>query len=182
MNYTDFLKMIPEAVLVAILIITFIADFATAKKTEVRKWMNPLVSIMFCVLTVVCLLPLPAVHAFGDMYITSSSVNVIKAILALGSLIVVIQSRVWAEKSQKEGEFYMLLTSTLLGMFVMVSAGNFLMFFLGLEMASVPLRVLRVQLSSSSLQHSQAVLCSMASASFMVLAELSISTTYAISF
>ena len=47
MNYTDFLKMIPEAVLVAILIITFIADFATAKKTEVRKWMNPLVSIMF---------------------------------------------------------------------------------------------------------------------------------------
>ena len=139
MNYTDFLKMIPEAVLVAILIITFIADFATAKQTEVRKWMNPLVSIMFCVLTVVCLLPLPAVHAFGDMYITSSSVNVIKAILALGSLIVVIQSRVWAEKSQKEGEFYMLLTSTLLGMFVMVSAGNFLMFFLGLEMASVPL-------------------------------------------
>ena len=131
--------MIPEAVLVAILIITFIADFATAKQTEVRKWMNPLVSIMFCVLTVVCLLPLPAVHAFGDMYITSSSVNVIKAILALGSLIVVIQCRVWAEKSQKEGEFYMLLTSTLLGMFVMVSAGNFLMFFLGLEMASVPL-------------------------------------------
>lgn len=138
MNYTDFLKMIPEAVLVAILIITFIADFTSAKK-EVRKWMNPMVSIMFFALTVVCLLPLKPVRAFGDMYITSTAVNVMKAILALGSTIVVIQSRVWAENSRKEGEFYMLITSTLLGMFVMMSAGNFLMFFLGLEMASVPL-------------------------------------------
>ena len=138
MNYTDFLKMIPEAVLTAILVITFICDFASARQTE-RKWMNPLVSVMFAALTVVCLLPMAPVHAFGDMYVTSSAVNVIKAILAFGSLIVVLQSRTWAETSGKEGEFYMLLTSTLLGMFVMVSAGNFLMFFLGLEMASVPL-------------------------------------------
>jgi NADH-quinone oxidoreductase subunit N len=33
----------------------------------------------------------------------------------------------------------MLILSTLLGMFVMMSSGNFLLFFLGLEMASVPL-------------------------------------------
>lgn len=130
--------MIPEAVLTAILIITFVADFASAK-TPQRKWINPLVSAMFFALTVVCLLPLKPVSAFGDMYVTSTAVNVMKAILALGSTIVVIQSRAWAEKSGKEGEFYMLLTSTLLGMFVMMSAGNFLMFFLGLEMASVPL-------------------------------------------
>ena len=73
------------------------------------------------------------------MYITTSSVNIMKAILSMGTFIVVLQSRVWAEKSGKEGEFYMLIVSTLLGMFAMMSAGNFLMFFLGLEMASVPL-------------------------------------------
>ena len=39
----------------------------------------------------------------------------------------------------REGEFYMLTVSTLLGMFMMMSAGHFLLFFLGLEMASVPL-------------------------------------------
>jgi NADH-quinone oxidoreductase subunit N len=38
-----------------------------------------------------------------------------------------------------EGEFYMLTASTLLGMYMMMSAGDFLMFFLGLEMASVPM-------------------------------------------
>jgi len=37
------------------------------------------------------------------------------------------------------GEFFMLVISTLLGMFFMMSSGNFLLFFLGLETASVPM-------------------------------------------
>ena len=39
----------------------------------------------------------------------------------------------------KRGEFYFLTLSTLLGMYLMISAGNFLMFFLGLETASIPM-------------------------------------------
>ena len=138
MNYSDFFKMIPEASLVAILIVLFVADFATTK-TEERKWFNPLASVLLLINTFVCLLPMEAQTAFGGMYVTSSAVNVMKAILSMGTFIVVVQSRVWAAKSGKEGEFYMLIVSTLLGMFAMMSAGNFLMFFLGLEMASVPL-------------------------------------------
>ncbi|WP_455064725.1 NADH-quinone oxidoreductase subunit N [Prevotella nigrescens] len=138
MNYNDFFKMIPEASLVAILIILFVADFISAK-TEERKWFNPLASVLLLANTVVCMLQLQPEDAFGGMYVTSTAVNVMKAILAFGTFIVVLQSRVWAEKSGKEGEFYMLVVSTLLGMEVMMSAGNFLMFFLGLEMASVPM-------------------------------------------
>ena len=130
--------MIPEASLVAILIILFVADFISAK-TEKRKWFNPLASVLLLANTVVCMLQLQPEDAFGGMYVTSTAVNVMKAILAFGTFIVVLQSRVWAEKSGKEGEFYMLVVSTLLGMEVMMSAGNFLMFFLGLEMASVPM-------------------------------------------
>ena len=37
---------------------------------------------------------------------------------------------------------YLLILSTLLGMYVMMSSGNFLLFFLGLEMASVPMACL----------------------------------------
>lgn len=130
--------MIPEASLVAILIILFVADFISAK-TEERKWFNPLASVLLLANTVVCMLQLQPEDAFGGMYVTSTAVNVMKAILAFGTFIVVLQSRVWAEKSGKEGEFYMLVVSTLLGMEVMMSASNFLMFFLGLEMASVPM-------------------------------------------
>ena len=78
--------------------------------------------------------------AFGGIYVTSDAVNIMKAILAFGTLVVVFMSNTWVENNKKiAGEFYMLLLSTLLGMFVMMSSGNFLLFFLGLEMASVPL-------------------------------------------
>ena len=138
MNYSDFLKMVPEASLVSILIILFVADFISAKAQE-RKWFNPLVCVLMFAQTLVCLLPQVATSAFGGMYVTSNSVEAMKAILSFGTLIVLIQSKTWAIKSGKEGEFYMLIVSTLIGMYVMMSAGHFLMFFLGLEMASVPL-------------------------------------------
>lgn len=141
MNYTDFFKMIPEATLVAVLIVLFVADFCSSKSEE-RKWFSPLASVLLLAQTVLCLLPLPAADAFGGMYHTSASVDAMKAILTLGTLIVVIMSRVWitSENNRRmEGEYYMLIVSTLLGMYMMMSAGHFLMFFLGLEMASVPL-------------------------------------------
>ena len=141
MNYGQFLHMIPEAMLVAVLIGFFIADFASANDKR-RKWFNPVACIYLAVLTVVCILPLEPQTAFGGMYVTSSAVNVMKAILSLASLIVVIMSRRWIDTEEsraREGEFYMLLVSTLLGMFMMMSAGHFLMFYLGLEMASIPM-------------------------------------------
>lgn len=51
MNYNDFLKMIPEASLVAILIILFVSDFVTAKK-ESRKWFNPLACVLLFINTI----------------------------------------------------------------------------------------------------------------------------------
>ncbi len=146
-DYSQFLNMIPEASLVAILIITFIADFFSAKKPgeESRKWFNPLVCILMTAHLVINIFPTEAAETFGGMYYTNASVGVIKTILALGTLIVLIQSREWMSRkdtSFKEGEFYMLMISTLLGMNMMVSANNFILFFLGLEMASVPMACL----------------------------------------
>ena len=57
MNYSDFFQMIPEASLVAILIILFVADFVSAN-TEERKWFNPLACVLMLVNTIVCLLPM----------------------------------------------------------------------------------------------------------------------------
>ena len=92
--------MIPEASLVAILIILFVADFISAK-TEERKWFNPLASALLLANTVVCMLQLQPEDAFGGMYTTSTAINVMKTILAFGTFIVVLQSRVWAEKKRE---------------------------------------------------------------------------------
>ncbi|WP_288318378.1 NADH-quinone oxidoreductase subunit N [Xylanibacter caecicola] len=144
MNYSQFLNMIPEATLMAVLVIVFIADFASAGKKE-RRWFNPFVCLLMLAQVLVSFAQTDAVSAFGGMYVTSASVNVMKTILAAGTLIVLIQSRNWLSRpdtSFKEGEFYELVVSTLLGMNMMMSAGHFLLFFIGLEMASVPMACL----------------------------------------
>lgn len=140
MNYLQFLDMVPEASLVAVLVITFIADFVSHNR-GCRCWMNPMVCVLLLAATAVTLLAEPC-QLFGGAYVATPANTAMKAILCLGTFIVTLQGRAWlrSDDGQRiEGEFYMLTVSTLLGMFVMMSAGSFLMFFLGLETASVPL-------------------------------------------
>ena len=144
MNYSQFLNMIPEATLMVVLLITFIADFCSSKSAD-RKWFNPLVCLLMVAHIAINIFPTEATEAFGGMYTTGPAAGVLKTILALGTLIVMVQAKEWLSRKDtafKEGEFYMLIISTLLGMNMMVSANHFLLFFLGLEMASVPMACL----------------------------------------
>ena len=147
-DYSQFLNMIPEATLTAILLIVFLADLFTAPRSgesKVRSWFNPLVCVLMLAHVFINIFPTASATAFGGMYMTNPSVGVIKTILAFGTLIVLIQSREWLQRPDtnfKEGEFYELVISTLLGMNMMVSANHFLLFFIGLEMASVPMACL----------------------------------------
>ena len=144
MNYGQFLQMIPEFYLVLILIAVFVIDFIVHRS---EKKGDVLFAVTVALMTVlpfrIALLTEPA-EAFGGMYVASQMANVMKVILSLGTLIVLIMAEPWLknEASKYRGEFYMLVISTLLGMFMMISSGNFLMFFLGLETASVPMACL----------------------------------------
>ena len=130
----------PEFVLVLGLIIVFFADFFAHRNAERKQSLWMLTFFMLLMTLSNCLVHNEPTSAFGGIYVTSDAVNVMKAILTFGTLIVVIMSQSWVETQQRiAGEFYMLMMSTLLGMFMMISSGSFLMFFLGLEMASVPL-------------------------------------------
>lgn len=148
--------MMPEVTLMAMLVIVFIIDFATAHKAPIvitddktapspRPWFNPLVCAFMLIHILLNCCPTESATAFGGMYATTPMIGVLKTILAFGTLIVFIQARTWLSRPDstfKEGEFYMLIISTLLGMNMMVSADHFLLFFLGLEMASVPMACL----------------------------------------
>lgn len=146
-DYSQFLNMIPEVTLTVLLVIVFLADFCSARKwgDKPRQWFNPLVCVLMTAHLLINMGTPDAATTFGGMYYTNASVGVIKTILAFGTLIVLIQSREWMSRTDthfKEGEFYLLVISTLLGMNMMVSANHFLLFFLGLEMASVPMACL----------------------------------------
>ena len=143
MNYGQFLQMIPEATLVAILIIVFFADFALYRSEKKSRTLYVLTAVLMLLQIVPCALAEPT-SAFGGLYVTSQMANVMKTILTAGTLIVIIMAQPWIENAGRKtcGEFYMLIISTLLGMYMMISSGNFLMFFLGLETASVPMACL----------------------------------------
>ena len=145
MNYGQFLQMVPEATLVAILIILFFADFALTKSEKKHPVLRCLTHTLLLLQLVPCVLAQPA-EVFGGLYASTAAANAMKLILTGGTLVVAIMAQTWIEHNELtrryEGEFYMLLVSTLLGMYVMTSSGHFLMFFLGLEMASVPMACL----------------------------------------
>lgn len=152
MNYSQFLYMMPEVTLVVLLLVTFVADFATSQKIRTlaptdkrRSWFNPMICLLMFAHILINLFPIETHTVFGGMYIATPVIGVIKTILAFGTLIVLIQSKEWLSRPDtafKEGEFYLLVIATLLGMNMMVSANHFLLFFLGLEMASVPMACL----------------------------------------
>ncbi|MBO4462870.1 MAG: NADH-quinone oxidoreductase subunit N [Prevotella sp.] len=140
MNYSQFLNMIPEFYLVLILIVVFVLDFIMHKSEKKHDVLSAVTIALTVVLPVRIALMGEPTEAFGGIYVTSQIANVMKVILTVGTVIVMIMSQAWLESNRRyEGEYYMLLLSTLLGMYMMLSSGSFLMFFLGLEMASVPL-------------------------------------------
>ncbi|MCK7460745.1 MAG: hypothetical protein MZU84_00990 [Sphingobacterium sp.] len=68
-----------------------------------------------------------------------------KNILNIGVMILFLQTAGWIKKPEydnKVSEFYMLILSTLIGMNFMISSGHFLMFYIGLELATIPIAAL----------------------------------------
>jgi NADH-quinone oxidoreductase subunit N len=76
---------------------------------------------------------------FNEMFRTNHLMILEKNVLNLAMLIISMQSYLWLKTHKHVPEFYILLLSTMLGMFFMISSGNLLMFYLGLELSTIPL-------------------------------------------
>ena len=76
---------------------------------------------------------------FSGMFHNDALLILEKNILNLGVYLVSLIAYPWLKKHEHVLEFYILLLTTLLGMFFMISSGNLLLFYLGLEMSTIPL-------------------------------------------
>lgn len=76
---------------------------------------------------------------FSGMFHTNATIVFEKSILNLAVLLISMQSYSWLKLHDQVIEFYLLLFTSLLGMQFMISSGNMLMFYLGLEMSTIPL-------------------------------------------
>ena len=79
---------------------------------------------------------------FNEMYVTGKLILLEKSILTFGTILISMQSRLWLKDHKHVSEFYILLLSTLMGMCYMISSGNILMFYLALELSTIPLAAL----------------------------------------
>ncbi len=134
-----------EIALLVVFLLVFLYDTFLGKGAQ--KGLPAFTAILMFVITLLGLCP----HccgvggeqtAFAGMYATSPVIAAIKNILNVGVVIVLIQSIKWTNSenmSMRRGEFYELLLVTLFGMYLMISSRHFLLFFIGLESASLPL-------------------------------------------
>ncbi|MFT3908861.1 MAG: NADH-quinone oxidoreductase subunit N [Ferruginibacter sp.] len=76
---------------------------------------------------------------FGDMFYTNGLIAFQKNILNLGVYLVSLLFADWFRKHEHMPEFFILMLSALMGMFFMISSQNLLMFYLSLELATIPI-------------------------------------------
>jgi NADH-quinone oxidoreductase subunit N len=143
MELSKFIIMRDELSLVVVLLLLLI--FEVFSKKSNRHMMIGVAIGLFTMHTILGFLTPTFGSLFGDMYHNTATTSVMKNILNLGVLIVLLQSSAWLkqpENNNRVTEFFMLIFSTLIGMYYMISAGDFLMFYLGLELATIPIATL----------------------------------------
>ena len=144
MDYSQFLYMRTEISLIAVIVIVFLYDLFAGNK--LRTFFQPLVCVLIGIHILLHLIPsVTPTELFGGMYLCTPVISLAKAILSAGTLIVLMQADTWLKREDtvyKQGEFYTLTLFTLLGMFFMLSAGHFLLFVIGLELATIPMACL----------------------------------------
>ncbi len=144
MNWSSFLIMRHEVILLLIALIMLTAEISLPKHK--KGSLVHLAIFLFGIHTIVGFLPLQEDSLFGGMFRTNGLIHLAKNILNIGVLILLLQSADWIKENlleeYKGTEFFILLFSSLLGMYFMVSSGDFLMFYLGLELSTLPVAAL----------------------------------------
>ncbi len=143
MNVNSFIAMRQEIFLITILLLLIVGEIFINKN---KKNLVPIALVLFGIHTLLGFFTIEETSLFGGMFRTNNLIHFFKNTLNVGVLIVLLQSADWIQEKMvplnKGTEFFMLLFSSLLGMYFMISAGDFLMFYIGLELSTLPVAAL----------------------------------------
>ncbi len=123
----------------AVTVIIFLLLFAKIGKRRKNETLLPLVQVLLLANLLLGFFFNKEGSLFGDMYQTNGLVAFQKNILGLGVYLISLLCSDWLKKSEHMPEFFMLMLSALLGMFLMISSGNLLIFYLSFELATIPI-------------------------------------------
>lgn len=140
MDFGQFIIMRQELLLTIAAVIVLIAEIATSD--EKKAGIIPFTLGLFALVTAIGFIPGQEGTLFGGSYQSTQLTMFMKNVLNVAVLIVFFQAESWLKKEEnldKISEYFILTISTLIGMNFMVSAGDFLTFYLGLETATIPI-------------------------------------------
>ena len=144
MDFSSFLLMRQEIVLLAIILLLVIAEIFIPKNK--KSSIVHLAIFLFGIHTAVGFFAIDEHSIFGGSFQTNNLIHFFKNVLNIGVFILLLQSADWIQekivKQDKGTEFFILLFSSLLGMYFMISSGDFLMFYIGLELSTLPVAAL----------------------------------------
>jgi len=138
---SSFLYLMKAELMISVIIFILLFLKLANREMKMRSLLN-FINILLVVNLAAGFFNIPNGNLFGDMFRTNELLTLEKNFLNLGTLIISLQSYHWLENHKHVPEFYILLLSTLLGMFFMISSNNLLMFYLGLELSTIPLAAL----------------------------------------
>jgi NADH-quinone oxidoreductase subunit N len=140
MTLADLSLMIPELFLLTATCTLLLADLWISDQ---RRGLTHFVAIAVLAVTAALLLRDsaaigPDVQAFGGMFIRDGVATILKlAILGVAAAAMVYAKPYLSERGILKGEFYSLVMFAVLGMMILVSAGNLLTVYLGLELMAL---------------------------------------------
>ena len=144
MDLNSVIAMRQEILLLAILLLLIVGEIFIHKNK--KGSLVHLALFLFGIHTIIGFFAIEESSLFGGMFRTNTLIHFFKNTLNVGVLIVLLQSADWIQEKMvplnKGTEFFMLLFSSLLGMYFMISAGDFLMFYIGLELSTLPVAAL----------------------------------------
>lgn len=144
MSLESFLLMRHEVLLLLGALLLLIAEIFTAKNK--KGSIVHLAVFLFGLHTAAGFLNLEEGSLFGGMFQTNSLIWFLKNMLNTGVFILLLLSADWIQEQvvqkDKGTEFFVLMFFSLLGMYFMISSGDFLMFYIGLELATLPVAAL----------------------------------------
>jgi NADH-quinone oxidoreductase subunit N len=137
-SLNDILVMLPEIYLTGAACLLLLIDaFLGDEQRGATHWVAVLV-LAVAIYLVVSGQPDVTVTAFGGMFVRDRMAEVLKVFLLAATAAVFVMSRPYLrDRNLLMGEFYTLTIFAVLGLMLLVSAGNFVSLYLGLELYSL---------------------------------------------
>jgi NADH-quinone oxidoreductase subunit N len=137
-NFNDILVLLPEFYLVAAACLLLLLDaFMKPEQRGALHWIS-IVVLLVAIYLVVAGQPDTAVTAFNGMFVRDGVAEILKVFALLCTALVFVYARPYlTDRKLFVGEFYTLAIFAVIGVMLLVSAGNLVMVYLGLELLTL---------------------------------------------